>query len=62
VLEAALTSATNENPEEQSHMTNEKVIMLIEAKIQPQRHTELQGHDLEIAVEARHGSIKKSAE
>jgi quinol monooxygenase YgiN len=30
-----------ENREEQSHMTNEKVIMLIEAKIQPQRRTEL---------------------
>jgi len=31
----------NENREEQSNMTNEKVIMLIEAKIQPQRRTEL---------------------
>jgi quinol monooxygenase YgiN len=33
--------AANENREEQSNMTNEKVIMLIEAKIQPQRRTEL---------------------
>ena len=31
----------NENREEQSKMTNEKVIMLIEAKIQPQRRAEL---------------------
>ena len=31
----------NENREEQAHMTNEKVIMLIEAKIQPQRRAEL---------------------
>ena len=31
----------NENREEQSNMTNEKVIMLIEAKIQPQRREEL---------------------
>ena len=31
----------NENRKEQSHMTNEKVIMLIEAKIQPQRRSEL---------------------
>jgi len=31
----------NENGEEQSNMSNEKVIMLIEAKIQPQRHMEL---------------------
>ena len=30
-----------ENREEQSHMTDEKVIMLIEAKIQPQRRAEL---------------------
>jgi quinol monooxygenase YgiN len=34
-------TATNENREEQSKMTNEKVIMLIEAKIQPQRRAEL---------------------
>jgi len=32
---------TNENREEQSSMTSEKVIMLIEAKIQPQRRAEL---------------------
>ena len=32
---------SNENREEQSPMTNEKVIMLIEAKIQPQRRPEL---------------------
>ena len=31
----------NENREEQPHMANEKVIMLIEAKIQPQRRAEL---------------------
>ena len=31
----------NENRKEQSNMTNEKVIMLIEAKIQPQRRAEL---------------------
>jgi len=31
----------NGNREEQSNMTNEKVIMLIEAKIQPQRRAEL---------------------
>lgn len=31
----------NENREEQSNMTDEKVIMLIEAKIQPQRRAEL---------------------
>ena len=31
----------NENREEQSNMTNEKVIMLIEAKIRPQRRAEL---------------------
>jgi quinol monooxygenase YgiN len=31
----------NENREEKSNMTDEKVIMLIEAKIQPQRRTEL---------------------
>jgi quinol monooxygenase YgiN len=33
--------AAHENREEQSNMTNEKVIMLIEAKIQPQRRAEL---------------------
>ena len=31
----------NENRKEQSHMADEKVIMLIEAEIQPQRRTEL---------------------
>jgi len=31
----------NENRKEQSHMTDGKVIMLIEAKIQPQRRAEL---------------------
>ena len=31
----------NENREDESNMTNEKVIMLIEAKIQPQRRAEL---------------------
>ena len=31
----------NENRKEQSQMTNEKAIMLIEAKIQPQRRAEL---------------------
>jgi quinol monooxygenase YgiN len=31
----------NENRQEQSNMTDEKVIMLIEAKIQPQRRAEL---------------------
>ena len=32
---------SNDNRKEHSHMTDEKVIMLIEAKIQPQRRTEL---------------------
>jgi quinol monooxygenase YgiN len=31
----------NENRKEQSYMTDEKLIMLIEAKIQPQRRAEL---------------------
>jgi quinol monooxygenase YgiN len=39
--EQAGNRPANENREEQSNMTNEKVIMLIEAKIQPQRRTEL---------------------
>ena len=39
--EQAGNRLANENREEQSNMTNEKVIMLIEAKIQPQRRTEL---------------------
>jgi quinol monooxygenase YgiN len=37
----AVNAAANENREEHSNMTNEKVIMLIEAKIQPQRRAEL---------------------
>jgi quinol monooxygenase YgiN len=37
----AVNAAANENREEQSNMMNEKVIMLIEAKIQPQRRAEL---------------------
>ena len=42
-LQAVNPPATpaNDNREEQSKMTNEKVIMLIEAKIQPQRRAEL---------------------
>src|SRR3984885_11827176 len=39
--EQAVNMPANENREEQSNMTNEKVIMLIEAKIQPQRRAEL---------------------
>jgi quinol monooxygenase YgiN len=37
----AVNPPTNENREEKSNMTSEKVIMLIEAKIQPQRHAEI---------------------
>jgi quinol monooxygenase YgiN len=37
----ATNTAASENRKEHSNMTNEKVIMLIEAKIQPQRRTEL---------------------
>ena len=37
----AVNMPANENREEQSKMTNEKVIMLIEAKIQPHRRAEL---------------------
>ena len=37
----AVNTPGNENREEQPNMTNEKVIMLIEAKIQPQRRAEL---------------------
>jgi len=37
----ARNTRANESREEQSNMTNEKVIMLIEAKIQPQRSAEL---------------------
>ena len=39
--EEAVNPPANVNREEQSNMTNEKVIMLIEAKIQPQRRAEL---------------------
>jgi len=39
--EEAVNTPANENREEQSNMTNEKVIILIEAKIQPQRRAEL---------------------
>jgi quinol monooxygenase YgiN len=37
----AVSKPVNNNREETSKMTNEKVIMLIEAKIQPQRRAEL---------------------
>jgi quinol monooxygenase YgiN len=37
----AVKMPATQNREEQSNMTNEKVIMLIEAKIQPQRRAEL---------------------
>ena len=39
--EQAVNTPASKNREEQSNMTNQKVIMLIEAKIQPQRHAEL---------------------
>ena len=39
--EQAGNSLANKNREEQSNMTTEKVIMMIEAKIQPQRRAEL---------------------
>ena len=39
--EQAVNQPANVNREEQSNMTNEKVIMLIEAKIQPQRRAEI---------------------
>jgi quinol monooxygenase YgiN len=39
--EQGVNTAANENREEQSNMTNEKVIMLIQAKIQPQRRAEV---------------------
>ena len=39
--EQAGNTLANENREERSKMTNEKVIMLIEAKIQPQRRADL---------------------
>ena len=37
----AVNTPAKENRKEQSNMTNEKVIMLIEAKIQPERRAEL---------------------
>jgi quinol monooxygenase YgiN len=37
----AVNTPASQNREEQPNMTNEKVIMLIEAKIQPQRRAEL---------------------
>ena len=37
----AANTPANENREDHSKMTNEKVIMLIEAKIQPQRRAEV---------------------
>jgi quinol monooxygenase YgiN len=39
--EQGMNTPANENREEQSNMTNEKVIMLIQAKIQPQRRAEV---------------------
>ena len=39
--EQGVNTPANENREEQSKMTNEKVIMLIQAKIQPQRRAEV---------------------
>ena len=39
--EQTVNASPNLNREEQSNMTNEKVIMLIEAKIQPQRRAEI---------------------
>lgn len=39
--EQAVNTPANESREEQSNMTNEKVIMLIEARIQPERRAEL---------------------
>jgi hypothetical protein len=39
--EQAVNRRPMKNREEQSNMTNETVIMLIEARIQPQRRTEL---------------------
>jgi len=38
--ERAASPPANENRKEQSHMPNEKLIMLIEAKIQPQHRAE----------------------
>ena len=39
--ERAANTPAGENREGHSHMTNEKVIMLIEAKVQPQRRAEV---------------------
>jgi quinol monooxygenase YgiN len=39
--EQGVNTPANENRKEQSNMTNEKVIMLIQAKIQPQRRAEV---------------------
>ena len=39
--EQAVNQPANVNREERSNMTNDKVIMLIEAKIQPQRRAEV---------------------
>ena len=39
--EQAVNTPANQNREERSNMTNEKVIMLIEARIQPARRAEL---------------------
>ena len=39
--EQAVNTPGSKNREEQSNMTNQKAIMLIEAKIQPQRRAEL---------------------
>jgi quinol monooxygenase YgiN len=39
--EQAMNTPANENREEQFNMTNEKVIMLIQAKIEPQRRAEV---------------------
>jgi quinol monooxygenase YgiN len=39
--EQGVNTPANENREEQSKMTNEKVIMLIQAKIEPQRRAEV---------------------
>ena len=41
LLRAEQAGHTPTNRKDQSHMTNEKVIMLIEAKIQPERHAEI---------------------
>src|ERR1700722_3388237 len=63
----AVNTSTNENREEKSNMANEKVIMLIEAKIQPQRRAglvEATGEDLPLVraasgVEAFYDTARK---